>query len=769
MRKSLSQKKSEPAAKEQHRGGRKVTIIRDLTDRKRAEEALRESEERYRLLIETLPDAVVVHSQGRIVFANPASAKLLGAASPADLLGRPVIEYVHPDYRELVLKRIRQSLSEGVLAPIMEEKFIRLDGTEIDVKVTSIPFSYAGQPAMLTLINDITERKRAEEKIQSLARFPSENPDPILRIAHDGTLLYTNQAGLNLLPEWHLHVGQAASPMLREAALQAMDRGSPQRVDFEHGQQVYSFSIAPIVGAGYANLYARNVTERKQAEEALRESEEKYRILFTSSSDAIMLVEPLSGKFTSGNQTMMKMFGLKNDDDFSSFGPWDFSPEWQPDGRASAEKAKEMNEIAMRDGSNFFEWTHKRLNGEEFSANVRLTRMVFDKKTILQATVRDITERKRAEEALRETNERLLLAIVAGGVGIWDLDVVNNKLTWDDQMFRLHGITPGNFGGAYEAWKARVHPEDVERSDAELQMALRDKKEFDTEFRVVWPSGTIHHIHARARVHRDAAGQPTRLIGTNYDITERKRAEEELRKSESRLRSLSAEIARVEESERCRFAIYLHDEIGQSLALLRMKLGSFATASKSKSDKHDIKVLRDLLETIIEQTRTLTFELSPPVLHQLGLEAAIEWTGEKISRDHGLDFTFNDDGMAKSLNPDLQAILFRCVRELMLNTVKHAKAKRLTVAIAREDEKILYTIADDGLGFDPSLHDTRTEETGFGLLSVREHLATMSGNCRIQSTPGQGTRITLTVPVRGGRGGARRGMPNDGRVPDPRE
>jgi PAS domain S-box-containing protein len=641
MRKSLSQKKSEPAAKEQHRGGRKVTIIRDLTDRKRAEEALRESEERYRLLIETLPDAVVVHSQGRIVFANPASAKLLGAASPADLLGRPVIEYVHPDYRELVLKRIRQSLSEGVLAPIMEEKFIRLDGTEIDVKVTSIPFSYAGQPAMLTLINDITERKRAEEKIQSLARFPSENPDPILRIAHDGTLLYTNQAGLNLLPEWHLHVGQAASPMLREAALQAMDRGSPQRVDFEHGQQVYSFSIAPIVGAGYANLYARNVTERKQAEEALRESEEKYRILFTSSSDAIMLVEPLSGKFTSGNQTMMKMFGLKNDDDFSSFGPWDFSPEWQPDGRASAEKAKEMNEIAMRDGSNFFEWTHKRLNGEEFSANVRLTRMVFDKKTILQATVRDITERKRAEE--------------------------------------------------------------------------------------------------------------------------------ELRKSESRLRSLSAEIARVEESERCRFAIYLHDEIGQSLALLRMKLGSFATASKSKSDKHDIKVLRDLLETIIEQTRTLTFELSPPVLHQLGLEAAIEWTGEKISRDHGLDFTFNDDGMAKSLNPDLQAILFRCVRELMLNTVKHAKAKRLTVAIAREDEKILYTIADDGLGFDPSLHDTRTEETGFGLLSVREHLATMSGNCRIQSTPGQGTRITLTVPVRGGRGGARRGMPNDGRVPDPRE
>ena len=251
----------------------------DITERKRVEAALKESEERYRLLMETLPDAVVVHSQGRIVFANPASAKLIGATGPAELLGRPVIEFVHPDYRELALKRIRQSLSDGVPAPIAEEKFIRVDGTEIDVKVTAIPFPYAGQPAMLTVINDITELKRAEKEIQSLARFPSENPNPILRIARDCTLLYINQAGLRLLPDENLHVGQPGPPLMCEVVLQSINDGTSRGLDLEQSGQIYSYYVVPIVAAGYVNLYGRNVTDRRKAEHELLQSREQMRDL----------------------------------------------------------------------------------------------------------------------------------------------------------------------------------------------------------------------------------------------------------------------------------------------------------------------------------------------------------------------------------------------------------------------------------------------------------------------------------------------------------
>ena len=139
----------------------------------------------------------------------------------------------------------------------------------------------------------------------------------------------------------------------------------------------------------------------------------------------------------------------------------------------------------------------------------------------------DITERKQAEETLRQLSDRLSLATRAGGVGIWDYDVVNNTLTWDDQMFALYGIKREQFGGAYEAWQAGLHPGDKQRGDDEVQMALSGEKEFDSEFRVLWPDGNPHTLRAFAIVQRDAWGKPLRMIGTNWDISDRKKAEEQ--------------------------------------------------------------------------------------------------------------------------------------------------------------------------------------------------------------------------------------------------
>ena len=140
-------------------------------------------------------------------------------------------------------------------------------------------------------------------------------------------------------------------------------------------------------------------------------------------------------------------------------------------------------------------------------------------------------------EGQRRVGERLAMAAKAGGVGIWDYDVVNNRLEWDEQMFRLYGITRDQFSGAYEAWQAGLHPDDRARGDAEIKLALESTKEFDIEFRVLWPDGSIHHIRGFATVERDASGRALRMVGTNWDITPQKCAEEALRESGANFRA----------------------------------------------------------------------------------------------------------------------------------------------------------------------------------------------------------------------------------------
>ncbi len=177
-------------------------------------------------------------------------------------------------------------------------------------------------------------------------------------------------------------------------------------------------------------------------------------------------------------------------------------------------------------------------DGTRTEVETTVTHGLWNNQEVLIGVTRDVTDRKLAEDALRQLSDRLSLATRPGGVGTWDYDVVHNLLTWDDQMFALYGITRQQFGGAYEAWQAGVHPEDRQRGDAEIQMALCGEKEFDTEFRVLWPNGSIRTIRALAIVQCDAKGTPLRMIGTNWDITAEKNAEEVLRGNDEKIHLL---------------------------------------------------------------------------------------------------------------------------------------------------------------------------------------------------------------------------------------
>jgi len=157
-----------------------------------------------------------------------------------------------------------------------------------------------------------------------------------------------------------------------------------------------------------------------------------------------------------------------------------------------------------------------------------------------EGTATDITDRKQLTENLMLSTERLTLATHAANIGIWDYDPTNNKLIWDEQMYKLYGLNADKFTGAYESWKAGLHPDDLQRSDHEIQMALRGEKEFDTEFRVLWPDKTVKYIRAIANVLRDPTGKALRMIGTNWDITDQKTIGEELLNKINELEKLNS-------------------------------------------------------------------------------------------------------------------------------------------------------------------------------------------------------------------------------------
>ena len=217
---------------------------------------------------------------------------------------------------------------------------------------------------------------------------------------------------------------------------------------------------------------------------------------------------------------------------------------------------------------------------------------------------------------------------------------------------------------------------------------------------------------------------------------------------QEQLRGLASSLALAEEAERRQIAVGLHDQIGQNLALAKMKL-SAASVDLSRGDESpNLDEVHKLLERVIVDTRSLTFELSPPILYELGFEAGVEWLVDRARERHGLDTTFVDDCHPKPLIQDVSILVFRAIRELLFNIVKHARARQVEVALARTRNHLRVEVFDDGVGFDVAALDPSTGADGtFGLFSIRERMRQIGGRFTLESSPGHGTVATLLAPL----------------------
>jgi signal transduction histidine kinase len=238
------------------------------------------------------------------------------------------------------------------------------------------------------------------------------------------------------------------------------------------------------------------------------------------------------------------------------------------------------------------------------------------------------------------------------------------------------------------------------------------------------------------------------------EITQRKKTEQKLINYQNQLKSLASQITLSEEKERRRLADYLHDEIGQQLIGIKIKLEMLEDSLSSHQHSTALSDTINTISGVINNARSLTYEISPAILHQLGLEAALENLAEHTEEQYTINVTFEDDNQVKPLDDDVKILLFQAVRELLANVAKHAQAHNARVSLKRASNHIRICVEDDGIGFTHSGKDSSREKNkGFGLFSITERLEQLGGHLEIASKPDCGTHITLIAPLMSKVGG----------------
>lgn len=258
---------------------------------------------------------------------------------------------------------------------------------------------------------------------------------------------------------------------------------------------------------------------------------------------------------------------------------------------------------------------------------------------------------------------------------------------------------------------------------------------------------------AYAELERRVEERTVQLMSVNRklqeEIAERKRNEERIGFYRERLRSLAAELSLAEEAERRTIASDLHDHIGQALTTLKMKVVEIQRSMAFSGYEQTLEEMRTLLDQTIRTTRSLTVEISPPVLYELGLVPAIQWLGDQFKSKHGLAVDVRAGDRGEQADEIVQITVFKAVREFLVNTVKHAGARRVTVDVSSGGDQLLVRYRDDGIGFDPAVVEglgTRTD--AFGLFNVRERCEYLGGRVGFESNPGRGVDFRLELPLK---------------------
>ena len=599
--------------------------------------------ERYRRLVESAPDGILIVEDERIAFVNPAAVGLFGANGPDQLLGRSLLDLFHAENHGSVREHFLHWRAGRTALPL-DAKIVPPDGRIRDISITGAQVADDGGRAIQLIVRDITEQKAAERSLRE--------SEERLALAVAGA-----QEGVW---DWNL----------------------------ETNAVVYSTRWKQMLG--YSD---EEIEPHVSAWERLAHPDDKSRA--DRANDSV----------------------------------------------ARGERATYEAEFRLRHKEGHYVHVLSRGFPVRREPGGPVVRIV--------GTHLDLTERKRAEAELLENEERLKLAFAGAQEGVWDWNLDTGAVVYSSRWKEMLGYADDEIEPHIRAWERLLHPDDVEAAQRVNESVKRGASTYEGEFRLRHKDG--HYVHVLSRgypVRRDPAGPVVRIVGTHFDLTERKRAEAERARTEFLTRLVFAQ-----EDERRRIAREMHDQLGEQLTALAVRIRMLKDACGDRDDwRAHVESIEAIAQRLDRDVDTLVWELRPTALDDLGLRAALANYVQDWSNRVGISATLHSSGLLDDRLPsDAETALYRIAQEALTNVAKHARARNVGVILERRADTVLLIIEDDGVGFDPAA--TGGAGQGVGLLGMQERAGLVGASIEIESSAGKGTTVLVRMAA-GARGGS---------------
>lgn len=746
----------------------------EIEARAKVEQRVRASQRQMQFVTDHAPVLIAqCGTDSRYRFVNRQYAELLGH-TPEQLIGRHPSEVLSAEAYRHAAPYIAEALAGRQVR--FDQEFLGAASGHRLLQVTFAPEcdERGTVTGFIAAIVDITERKRAEQARATLAAIVESSEDAIVSNDLHGIITSWNRGAERLYGYSQQEaVGRPVTMLVPEdlldhevPILERIARGEAvQQYETERrrkdGTRIHiSLTVSAIRNdegqiVGVSKV-AHDITERKQAEAALRESEERLRLFIEHAPAAIAMLDRQLC-YVAVSRRWSSEYGLEGD--VVGRSHYDVFPDvperWRVayrQGLAGSVTCADEDRFERQDGT--VRWIRWEVRPWRDKGGGVGGIIIF---------AEDITAGRLADQALRESEAQHRATFDNAAVGIAHVGLDGRWLRCNEALCALTGYAREELLG--RTFADITYPEDLEPDWAAVRRLLAGEFEtFSMEKRYIRKDGSLIWVQLTVSLLRDAHGCPQHFISIVQDIQSRKEAQaqllgladdlerrveartRELADSQERLRALATDLNLAEHRIRKQLATDLHDYLAQLLVLSRIKLGQAKLEEVTPAAAQAMTEVQEVMDQALAYTRTLVAQLSPPILNEFGLLMALRWLADRMQRELTVVLSLETMTESLPLSEEQSVLLFQSVRELLMNIVKHAGTNEAMIKVVQSVGALAITVSDRGAGCDLVAAETGFE-TGFGLFSIRERMKALGGSFEVTSMPGEGTVATLTLPL----------------------